>query len=251
MNRPMLSLPMQSAHGYGNPPFQPQLMQYDEAMKRIMNECADLKKQIGDMRDSQQAKLAPRFIEDVAGKRVPYWWLITVAVDSAITEGARWTGASTLSQDGPFVINTTRVFWRVTTASASTNAHMDRSFLPPCKLPFLIYGAGGTVANCYEDAKLQDVVDWFLNIQLAGGGRLWQNSNIPSPVFFTAERPEYLGMPGWIERNDTMTIEATATVSSTAASAPDSTARGTLYIVHSGYKILRPIDYAEAFGMTP
>lgn len=225
---------------------------YEGALRQLGTELSSVKGDLARMQSQNDTKLAPRFIEDIPGKRVPYWWLITVAIDSAISDGARWTGSSTLSQDGPFVITSTRVFWRVTTASTGTNDHFIRSFLPPCKLPFLIAGTSAAAATSYEDAKLQDVVDWFLSIQVAGGGRLWQNSNIPAPVFTTdGVRPEYLGIAGWIERNDTMTIEATATVSTTAAAAPDSAARGTLYVVHTGYKILRPIDYAEAFGMSP
>src|SRR3990167_8493044 len=224
-----------SAQGYGQlPPDVGQMIaNYDRMLREMRGEVTDLQKQIADLIGKEDGKLAPRYIEDIPGKRVPYWWVISISIDSAISDGARWSGAATLSQDGPFVINSTRAFWRVTTQSASADADVSRAFAPVSRYPMLL--AAATAAPVID----RDIIDWFFAIQLSGGDRLWQNSDMPGAVFATqGNRPEYFGMPGWVERNDTMTIQATASISSTAANAPDTSCRGTLYIVHSGYKIL-------------
>lgn len=244
--------PNGNGQGQGQIPadLQRMLDEYDETLRDLRGELKDVQTELKKRKESADSTQVPRYIEDIPGKRVSYWWVISIPTDAAIADGSVWTGSQTLSQDGPFVINSTRAFWRVTTASGGTPDPFLRAFLPPCKLSFLIAGMGSNLDHTsLVAANLKDMPDWFFQFQLSGGDRLWQNSNIPSSVFTTdGVRPEYLGMPGWVERNDTFTVQMTASV---AATAPDAGARGTMYIVQSGYKILRPIDFAESFGMNP
>ena len=208
--------------------------------------AAELKALLEETRKATQQQVKegaiPRFIEDIPGKRVPYTWVITVDYDSAISNGTVKSGSATLSQDGPFVAATYKCFWQVTTITSGADADIQRVFLPPGRMPWFM------TANTVTLAPPRDQIDLLLTLQLSGGDRLWQNRSIPAISFYDTHRPYYLPMPGLIERNETLTIECTAQVSDTAGSAPDSGARGTVFFVVDGYKILRPLDYAESQG---
>lgn len=215
---------------------------HDALVRAITSIDARLAK-LGDERRPQG--LVPRFVEDIPGKRVPYKWVITVAFDSAITNNSAKTGSATLSEDGPFVITAYNAFWQVTTLTSGEDADVQNAFLPPGRMPWLFRAA--TAAPVIP----RDAIDFLVSIQLAGGGRLWQNTAFPAITLYNGEYPNYVGIPGLVERNETMTLQVTAQVSGTAGNAPDSGARGTFWFVMDGYKILRPIDYAEAQGWTP
>lgn len=191
-----------------------------------------------------QEGTVPRYIEDIPGKRVPYTWVITATYDSAISNGTVKSGSATMSQDGPFIATAYKAFWQVTTATSGEDADILNVFLPPGRMPWLIRAV--TAAPVVP----RDAIDFLINLQISGGDRLWQNTDVPAISFYDTQRPYYLGIPGVIERNETLTVQTTAQVTTTAANAPDSSARGKFWFIVDGYKILRPIDYVESQGWT-
>ena len=186
--------------------------------------------------------VVPRFVEDIPGKRVPYHWVIPVNFDEAISNNSHKTGSATLSEDGPFVVTEYACFWQVTTQSSGADADVSRAFLPPGRGPIIMRAA--TAVPVID----RDIIDFTVTLQLSGGDRLWQNTAFPAVCIYDGMSRSYVGLPGLIERNETLSVTATAVTSSTAANAPDSACRGTFWWICRGYKILRPIDYADSQG---
>lgn len=252
----MLSAPGMPA-GFRPPPPPPPPGPYNGDLAAVLDQLRQsqdglahaLMEVLTELKESRKGRqgVVPRFIEDIPGKRVPYTWVITAPFTSAISNQTRVSGNATLSEDGPFVITQYTPLWQVTTISASnSDASIENAFLPPGRLPFLIRNVGGALP-----AMPCDIIDFTIALQLSGGDRLWQNTDAPAIKYYDAQTSStYVGIPGLVERNETMTVSVTAQTSGTATDAPGAAARGTFWWVMDGYKILRPIDYAEAQGWT-
>lgn len=166
--------------------------------------------------DAKQLKrLAPTFIEDIPGKRVPY----TYVAQGTFTTTARTAITFQVSQDGPFVTTYLTAHWRPT---AGANAGTWR---PISQLGQLYAGAA------------TDGVNFEYEIQAGGADRNWQNlPRASKDLFSDGDRPHYLGIGGFHERNETVIINITMLVAPTNA--------GLLKLEFHGYKILQPIAFA-------
>lgn len=189
------------------------------------------------------ARRVPRYLEDIPGKRSAYWYVVQVLFDAAITQGTQRSATVPISQEGPFVWHNFTCLWQMTTLGSGDDADMDKAFAPPTRLPNIARAATAALA---PDRNLIDFLVQFKT----SSNRVLSNgtSGVPAAALWRENRPEYLAVPHWLERAETITVDATAQVSATAGSAPQSAARGTLWCIFAGYQILMPIDYATAFG---
>src|SRR3989344_5559899 len=79
----------------------------------LSNELKGAAQTVRQLKDGAANKLAPKYIEDIPGKRSVYWNVVKIDFDSAISNGLRKSGSITISQDGPFVWTDTTMFWQV------------------------------------------------------------------------------------------------------------------------------------------
>ena len=216
-------------------------------IRNIQDEIARMRQVHGGIEQaikSMESKLAarrvPRYLEDIPGKRSAYWYVVQVLFDAQFAQGLQRSATVPISQEGPFVWHNFSCFWQITTAG-DTAAEVLRAFRPPTCLPMITRAA--TAAIALDTGS----VDFLLQFKTSSN-RVLSNgtSGIPSAALWRENRPEYLAVPHWLERAETITVDATMQMGTT--NAPTEPARGTLWCVFAGYQILMPIDYATAFG---
>lgn len=173
--------------------------------------------------------LTPVYVEDIPGKRVPYTQ-VAQGTFSATSANTRTAITFQVSQDGPFVCTWVSAYWRVTSGSPTGGQGRWR----PISSLFALQpdGAGGTFT-------VPDVVDFEYEVQQGGADRNWQNIALSSRDLYGEHadtRPHYLGIAGFLERNEVVTINVTMT--------RNPTTEGLLKFHFVGYKILQPISFA-------
>lgn len=165
---------------------------------------------------------APRFIEDIPGKRAPF----TYCAQAAISTTERTPLAFQVSEDGPFVAVYITAHWRPTAGTFVGRWRPISSDTP--------VNADGLATDC---------VDFEYEIMQGGSDRLWQGSSQGSVLRASRDlfsdggdgRPHYLGIAGFFERNEN------AIVNVAMLRTPDHA--GLLKFEFHGYKIITPIKW--------
>lgn len=178
-----------------------------------------------------EAKKTPRFVEDIPGPRTPYSYVVIIPFTAADTVSQARN--VTIATDGPFIMRKMEAFYRITN---SQHALVGRA-LPICNLPYLINEAsGGTGAPAGS-------VEFSFKITTGGSGRQWSSDWMLGPTMkgywdMAAEA----GIPAWIDRTNTVTVEARPEYAIPA------NATGDVWFYLHGYQILTPINLTEFFG---
>ena len=201
-------------------------------------EIRAIKAALGSLQQAKSAAsaltpLVPRFIEDIPGKRVPY----TYGVNLQPAAGAAWTtalvsGVVTISSDGPFLATGLVAAWRPTTGTSVVGAiAMTGRWRPISSTNAIVSdGAASLIA-------LPDAVDFTWNYSEAGSDRARQNIDRSSvELFSNQDRPCYLPIADFFERNTAVTVNVTMLRAPTNA--------GVLWFGFAGYKLLQPIAFA-------
>jgi len=201
-------------------------------------EIRGLKGALGALQQAKSAAsaltpLVPRFIEDIPGKRVPY----TYGVNLQPAAGAAWTtalvsGVLTISSDGPFLATGLVAAWRPTTGTSVVGAIAMTGRWRPISSTNAITqdGVGSLIA-------MPDAVDFVWNYSEAGSDRARQNIDRSSvELFSNQDRPCYLPIADFFERNTAVTVNVTMLRNPTNT--------GVLYFGFCGYKLLQPIAFA-------
>jgi hypothetical protein len=196
--------------------------------------------QIVERREEEKSVLQkPRFIEDIPGPRMPYTYAITIPFAAGDTVAL--TRGVTIAADGPFVCTSIQAFWRPTDTQAV--APPQNTWNPVSTLPYRIFSAatGPPVGQA----------EFGFKITTGGSGRFWQSDWLAGPILdrIASGRSWYQGISGWVERANTLHVEARPEFAIPAPS-PSETYAGDVWIYFHGYQILIPINLAEQFGWT-
>ena len=195
-------------------------------------EIRGLKGAIGALQQARAAAssltpLVPRFIEDIPGKRVPY----TYGINIAITNTAQTPGVITISSDGSFLATGLIAAWRPTAFAAGPPVNTIGRWRPISSVNAVVADGAGTII------ALPDSVDFTWNYMEAGSDRNRQNIDRSSvELFSNQDRPCYLPIADFFERNTAVTVNITMLRTPTNA--------GVLYFGFCGYKLLTPIAFA-------
>lgn len=244
--------------------------QVQQALGDVSNRMNALQSQIVQNGAPNQQPSRPMQIEDIPGLRTPRWY--EVDIDFSQGDSAARFNSAEIAPDGPFVITQCAPWWTITDTNganfygAPANAPTGR-VLPCSATPFLL-GSGITSLSGSTDAAfvgqtqgigdlfngagtngaLSDIPEFSFQIEIQGSGRFWTNQAIPAAEFYGwGGQPNYLGIQGWVERTDRITVHATPenTRGPGAAGVPHN---GRVRFVFCGYQILGPINIAEALG---
>lgn len=181
---------------------------------------ADMEKKLAEVTSSAEH---PFYVEQIPGKRVPYWAVIGITIPAQST--SRTSGIHTLSMDGPFVA--TDIFANFLPASgggANANA-VNRWRGPSSDEP-----ETELAANTFS----LDVPDFFWELEDAGSNRARQNLPIPSAVFSHGRvNLGEFGVGDFFERSSVIRVWITPT-----RLMGSSGTYGTLWVTLKGFKIL-------------
>lgn len=228
--------------GIGQLPEDPNMYLHPATVRRMIDSVAAqanqqagaLLKQIEALRQDvaaarlKDAERVPRFIEDIPGPRQPYTYVVKIPFTAGDT--GQQQNSVTIATDGPFVCTSMSSFYKITDLD---HALVGR-WLPTTQLPFRIYNAGGPPAGS---------VEFSFRILTGGSGRQWASDWLPSPqIRGWGENPHYTGVKGWVDRANTLTVEARPEF----AISTDGT--GEVWFLFDGYQILTPVDLAKILG---
>lgn len=220
--------------GYGAPPEHPAVFrqQIDGLQRELRALKGDLDQVLEERSAMNRALQKPKFIEDIPGPRQPYTYVVKVPFTAGDTTSV--SRGVTIAADGPFVCTAMRAFWRITTTGQALTGRWN----PVSTLPYRIHSAAtGPPAGQAE---------FSFRITTGGSGRFWQSDWLPGPIFdgMGMGRPDYQGIAGWVERTNTLTVEANPEFAIPASSTGD------VWIYFEGYQVLIPISLSEQFGWT-
>lgn len=175
----------------------------------------------------QVAADAPKWIEDIPGKRVPYIATIEINVDSGSL--TRQEGQYPVTQDGPFVTTGMAMFWTRTSGAYQGYWMPATTFGLKMAHAEMGLGFGGLFDNpC--------VATFDVEIADSGSDRNWQNIAFASALF----NPESGGIYMWptaymFATNSVARVYVTPTVAPTTD--------GTVAVLLLGYKIVQGVAY--------
>lgn len=168
---------------------------------------------------------APKYIQNINGRRVPFWAPVEITIAAGSTSKAE--AQFTVSQDGPFVITGIGVWFRATEG------------------PYPIWGPGNTARAAISEVSQHHGYGRLLNqphciscdIEMTdqGSGRVLQERAITSAAFNSSEGPLPLSLEYLLEPNSVLKVSATPTLGTLYA--------GTIQVVLFGYKIVQGPAY--------
>lgn len=166
---------------------------------------------------------APRWIEDIPGRRVPFTGVIELTI--AANSTSRVEGVLTLSTDGPFVCTGIAMFFQRTTGSYSGEWG-----------PATTFDARIAAANAqFGFDTLYDQVNigsFDVELSEAGSDRNWQNASFASALFSPQSGGVYvLPVANVFGRSSVVSAKVTPGVVQTVA--------GKVQILLLGYKIVQ------------
>jgi|GEM_PF-1826191 len=227
-----------------------QLQSLVKRYRAMASEREDDKMELRKMRDAlKKAAARIRYIEDIPGKRVPYFMQFAINIPgptspSVTIAGSRLSDVKTISQDGPFVCTTYLSAFLLKTfsigpygdeesgrpddpaAGTEVQTPLSGRWRPVASTADAFQGAYigarvGDTANgaaALDDAALVNTfrpgtVDFTFEIADEGVDRLRQNQiPIPSRYLFTEnDRPLYLPVSDFFERGSSIRFSATLT----------------------------------------
>jgi len=170
----------------------------------------------------------PKWIEDLAGRRVPYFATIDIVI--AANSTSKVEGTHTVSTDGPFAVVGLALFYQRTTAPYAG------LWSPATTFGAKIAPASQQLGFGYLfDSPLMGSFD--VELATSGAARNWQNSPFASALFGEATGGVYV-MPvaDLLGRSDVVTVRVTPTVAQPIA--------GKVQAILLGYKIIQGDVYA-------
>lgn len=196
------------------------------ALRKSQGEIAGLKQGMAEI----QALLAknanaPRWIEDIPGKRVQFYGIIDVPINA--NSLSRVEGSYSVSTDGPFVINAIGMFFQRTTGP------LAGVWAPVSMIENKIESAGTGFLGIYD----QPVVGSFdVEFAESGSDRNWQNSAFSSALFTPAVGGVYvLSVAALIGRSALVMVRITPSVQQSYD--------GKVQVLLLGYKIVQGDSY--------
>ena len=181
-----------------------------------------------------EAQKSPRFVEDIPGPRTPYSYVVTIPFTAAAT--VIQSRSVTIATDGPFICTDIEAFYRITNAGHA----LVGIWLPVCTLPFRISLAGAGAGGPGVPAGAPE---FSFKITTGGSGRQWQSDWLAGPVLKGYQfQSRKNGIAGWIDRTNTLTVDARPEVALGAL------ADGDVWFYFHGYQILTPQNLTETFG---
>ena len=237
------------------------LRQQQQALGELQSEMAANSTSAANTQQPQK----PLQIEDIPGIRTPKWYV----VDVEFTKGdnsVRFNSAE-IAPDGPFIITQCSPWWRITDTTAAdfygapANAPTGR-VLPCSATPFLLnsgitglsgsttaayagqtHGLGDLLDSAGTNGALSDIPEFSFQIEISGSGRYWTNLKVPAAAFYGwGGQPNYLGIQGWVERTDRITVHCSPEVV-----IPHD---GKVQFIFEGYQILGPINLSEQLSVS-
>lgn len=196
--------------------------------RKDRQQIKDLGKMIEELKSIVEVSAdAPKWIEDIPGKRVPYIATLDIPVVSGST--TRVEGQYPVTQDGPFVTTGMAMFW------TRTSGAYQGYWMPATTYGMKIAAASQQLGYGY----LFDnpcVASFDVEISDSGSDRNWQNVSFASALF----NPESGGIYMWptaymFATNSVARVFVTPTV------APDTS--GTVAVLLLGYKIVQGVAY--------
>jgi hypothetical protein len=175
----------------------------------------------------QQGEAAPKWIEDIPGKRSPYMAGIEITITANST--ARVEGTYTISRDGPFVVTGIHMVWQ------RTDAPYDGFWGPASTFDTRIATAGQQHGFAY---LFDQVVVASFDVEIAdrGSDRNWQNIAFASTLFSPQAGGTYVLPVAYLfDTNSVAEVTVAPTVAQTVA--------GTVLVELLGYKIVQGATY--------
>lgn len=206
------------------PPTNAILGQLGQAAKRV----ATLEQNVEELKSLMKASQGtPRWIEQLPGRRVPYWAAIDITIAASST--SRVEGSHTVSTDGPLVINGIAMFFQ------RTSSPYNGFWVPATTVEARIAPATQTqgVGGLLDSPVLGSFDVEFTE---AGADRNWQNSAFASALFSPAMGGTFvLPVSHLVPRASVITAKVTPTFAQTVA--------GKVEVILCGYKIVQGDTY--------
>lgn len=211
----------------------------------IKTQCEEQRIEIGQLNEAVRAAAERiRYVEDIPGKRVPYFMQFRIEIPgptspSTMVAGQRLSDAQSVSMDGPFVCTTYLSAFLMKTfslgpygddqegrpndppAGAEVITPLSGRFRPiastadPFAGAYIGYGVGPvSVAGAQAVQTMRPgTIDFLFEVADAGVDRLRQNQiPIPSRYLFSEfDRPLYLSVSDFFERGSSIRFSATLT----------------------------------------
>lgn len=189
---------------------------------------ASMTKQVQEMRSLLEASGdAPKYIENMPGKRVPYMAGISITI--AANSTARAEGTYTVSRDGPFVVTALQLSWQRTSGSYTGWWGPASTFDMRIAAASQQHGLGGL---------FDQVVVHSFDVEIAdkGSDRNWQNIAFASTLFSPQAGGIY-GLPisYLFDTNSVAEVKVTPTAAQTVS--------GKVLVELLGYKIAQGSSY--------
>lgn len=195
------------------------------ALRHSQNDVNQLKQVISQIQGWMQGMAnVPQWIEDIPGKRSPYFEVIEISFSANST--AKKEGTAAISTDGPFVCTGIALFFQKTDGSYSGIWGPATAF-------------GAKIALTSQQHGFERLFDqpncssFTVEITAHGADRLWQSQGVASALYAPEAGGAYM-LPAshLFGRNSTIRLAATPDVSMPYATK--------LQGVFLGYKIIQP-----------
>lgn len=214
---------------FGGPPAQPSTEQkLVNALMASQRRIEGLEKGLDEMKAMlRSVSDAPKWIEEIPGRRVPYFASIDITIAASST--SKVEGTFTVSTDGPFSCIGIAMFFQRTTA-------------PYNGMWALATTVNAKIANASQqlgfgylfDSPLMGSFD--VEVAESGSDRNWQNNPFASALFSASTGGVYvLPVANLFGRSSVATVRVTPTVAQTVA--------GKVQVLLLGYKIVQPDTY--------
>lgn len=213
------------------------MQRYDQLASSYEDQSIEMKRLKGAVKKAAERI---RYVEDIQGKRVPYFMQFGIEIPGPTTPdtqvaGQQLTDTQSISMDGPFVCTQYSSAFLMKTYSLGPTA--DRASDPPAGAEVItplsgrwrpVASSADPFAGAYIGASMgpltvagaqtvqtfrPGVVDFLFEVADEGTDRLRQNSiPIPSRYLFSEfDRPFYLPVSDFFERGSTVKFAATLT----------------------------------------
>ncbi len=216
-----------------------------------------------------------RDLDSIPGVRTPKWYQAIISFD--YRDNAEKFTSIDVNPEGPFVITQITPLWIVGDGRTTIGGNLKEYFvngnllnadviasgrtLPCTAFPMISKALGytntdGSGSNTPSMSQLfyrapntdpdtwgvlSDIPEVFFQIQVAGTGKFWTNQPVSAAAFYGYfGRPLDVGVLGWVDRGDRLTISATPSVTMPHL--------GRVCVVFHGYQILGDVSISKELG---
>lgn len=216
-----------------------------------------------------------RDLDSIPGVRTPKWYQVVINFD--INDDSEKFSTIDINPEGPFVVKQITPLWFVGNGNNVSGNNKPEYFanglgggdivpsgriLPCSAYPLILKTLGYTnsvstgygipsmpqlfyrdtyIGNTTSWGPLSDIPELFFQIEITGTGKMWTNQPISAAAFYGYfGRPLDVGVLGWIDRGDRLTIKAIPSVAVPHVGK-------VLFILH-GYQILGDVNISKELG---